>query len=96
MRQAYVVVYDICEPKRLRRVYRTMRAYGDHLQYSVFRCELSERERVELEAALHDLLHHGEDQVLIIPIGPPGGRYDTSIHAIGRPYKPFQRLIVVV
>src|SRR5690606_35574631 len=45
MRTAYVVTYDICEPKRLRRVYRIMLGYGDHLQYSVFRCELTDRER---------------------------------------------------
>jgi len=27
----YLVTYDICDPKRLRKVYRLMRGYGDHL-----------------------------------------------------------------
>ncbi len=31
MRLAYLVAYDISDPKRLRRVHRTMRGYGDAL-----------------------------------------------------------------
>ncbi len=49
MRRAFLVTYDIGDPKRLRSVYRLMRGYGDHLQLSVFHCELSDRERVEME-----------------------------------------------
>ena len=30
-----------CDDKRLRKVFQTMRAYGDHLQYSVFECQLT-------------------------------------------------------
>ena len=35
--QAYIVTYDIADPKRLRQVYDTMRGYGTWLQLSVFR-----------------------------------------------------------
>ena len=52
MRQTYIVTYDVCDPKRLRRVFKTLKGYGDHLQLSVFRCELSHRELVELRARL--------------------------------------------
>ena len=31
MRQSYLVCYDICDDKRLRKVFQTMRGYGDHL-----------------------------------------------------------------
>ena len=31
MRQTYIVAYDVCDPKRLRKVFRTMRGWGDHL-----------------------------------------------------------------
>ena len=41
MRQSYLVCYDICDDKRLRKVFQTMRNYGDHLQYSVFECQLT-------------------------------------------------------
>ena len=36
MRTCYIVAYDIADPKRLQRVHRTMRGYGDPLQYRSF------------------------------------------------------------
>lgn len=45
MRNTYIVSYDIADPKRLRKVSKTMKAWGDHLQYSVFgRCPILFRE----------------------------------------------------
>ncbi|MEK7751294.1 MAG: CRISPR-associated endonuclease Cas2, partial [Acidobacteriota bacterium] len=41
MRNSYLVSYDIADDKRLRQVFKTMRAYGDHLQFSVFECQLT-------------------------------------------------------
>jgi CRISPR-associated protein Cas2 len=41
MRQSYLVCYDVSDGKRLRKVFKTMRAYGDHLQYSVFECQFT-------------------------------------------------------
>jgi CRISPR-associated protein Cas2 len=96
MRQAYVVTYDICHPKRLRRVYKLMLGYGEHLQLSVFRCELNQRELVELRTGLGRLIHHGEDQVLFVDIGPVEGRGSGSIAALGKPYLPPERRAIVV
>jgi CRISPR-associated protein Cas2 len=96
MRQAYVVTYDVCDPKRLRKVYKLMCGYGDHLQLSVFRCELNKRELVELRGRLGALINHQEDQVLFVDIGPVEGRGEGSISAVGRPYiAPTRRAIVV-
>jgi len=33
MRSSYLVAYDISDDKRLRSVFKTMCAYGDHLRY---------------------------------------------------------------
>jgi CRISPR-associated protein Cas2 len=96
MRQAYLVTYDICDPRRLRQVFQTMRGYGDHLQLSVFRCELTLRERIELRAKLRDILHLGEDHVLFVDLGPADGRALTSIESLGRAYTHPERLAVVV
>ncbi|MDD4792699.1 MAG: CRISPR-associated endonuclease Cas2, partial [Firmicutes bacterium] len=41
MRRRFIVCYDISDPKRLRKMYRTMRGFGDPLQKSVFTCDLS-------------------------------------------------------
>ena len=96
MRLAYVVAYDICDPKRWRRVYSVMREFGDRIQYSVFRCELSRRERAELIAALDPLINHKEDQVLLMLLGPPGGKNDRATTALGRPYSDPDRGPIVV
>lgn len=96
MRTRYIVTYDIREAKRLREVYKTMRGWGDHLQYSVFRCDLSDRERMEMLAALDTILDHKEDQVLVIDLGPPDGRAATCITSLGRPYIQPERHAVIV
>ncbi len=86
MRQAYVVTYDVCDPRRLRAVFKIMKGYGEHLQLSVFRCELDARDLVELTGKLEAAIHHAEDQVLFIDMGPADGRGRASITAIGLPY----------
>lgn len=96
MRQAYIVTYDISDPKRLRKVYKVMLGYGEHLQLSVFRCELDKSELVEVHAKLARAIHHGEDQVLFVDIGPVEGRGAGSISALGRGYVPPERRVIVV
>lgn len=96
MRHQYIVSYDIADPRRLRQVFKTMLGMGDHIQLSVFRCELSERDRVRLTAELDAIIHHDEDQVLFIDIGPAPGRSDQAISALGRPYAPRARQPVIV
>ena len=97
MRIRYIVSYDVCDPKRLRRVHRTMRGFGDALQYSVFRCDLSESERVLLIEALTPLLNHREDKVMLINLGPTDGRGQESIETIGRaPDERAERIAVIV
>lgn len=96
MRQAYIVTYDICQPKRLRRVFKLMVGYGEHLQLSVFRCELNHREVVELRARLGEVIKYNEDQILFVDIGPVEGRGSGSITALGLPYQPPERRAIVI
>ncbi|SPE63025.1 CRISPR-associated endoribonuclease Cas2 [Verrucomicrobia bacterium] len=86
MRTTYLVCYDITDDKRLRRAFKTCRNFGDHLQYSVFECDLNPAERIELEAALSQLINHDEDQVLFVALGPTERRGDRVITALGLPY----------
>ena len=82
-RFVYVVCYDIRDPKRLRFVYKTMRGYGEHLQYSVFRCELAPADKVRMVMDLTEIIHEGEDRVLIFHLGPTQGRYASRIETLG-------------
>ena len=86
MRNAFIVTYDISDPRRLRQVFKVMKGHGAHVQLSVFRCELSSRERLRLELRLGDEINHDEDQVLFIDLGPAKGRGHRCIHSVGRPY----------
>ena len=96
MRTTWIVTYDVCDPKRLRRVFRVLLGYGDHLQQSVFRCELTPREKVDLQAALGQVIHHRADQILFVDVGPSDGRGRAAISAIGLKYAPSERAAVVV
>lgn len=73
-RDRYLVSYDIRDPKRLRSVARTMLAYGSRLQYSVFVCDVSAGELVDLRFELRAILEP-RDSVMIVPLGPG---YDPS------------------
>lgn len=96
MRNSFIVTYDICDPKRLRRVFRICQDYGNHLQYSVFECDLSSQERVELETKLKEVIHHDDDQVLFIGLGPVETRGARTITALGQAYHNFDQPCYVV
>ena len=86
MRTIYLVTYDIRDDKRLRKVYKTMRNWGDHLQYSVFECQLNEVDLRRLKDELRAIIHAAQDQVLFVNLGPAAGRGERVIEAIGQPY----------
>src|ERR1041385_5931053 len=86
MRTTYLVCYDVANDKRLRQVFKTCSNFGDHLQFSVFECDLSPAEKIQLEAALGLIINCDEDQVLFVSLGPAEGRGDRVITALGLPY----------
>ena len=96
MRNAFIVSYDIADPKRLRRVFKILRNWGDHLQFSVFECQLSRMDLVTLRAQLAEIIHHDDDQVLFVDLGPSEGRGDRVITAMGKPYISVDAPCIVV
>lgn len=96
MRRVYLVTYDIADDKRLRQVFKKMSGYGEHLQYSVFQCELSDKERAQMVADLNPLINHREDQILVFSLGSTDSYNAHATLAIGRPYVFVERHAVVV
>lgn len=43
-----------------------MLGFGEPVHYSVFRCDLTPRGKVEMAASLHDLIDPDEDRIMII------------------------------
>src|SRR5260370_9431819 len=96
MRFSYLICYDICDDKRLRKVFQTMRGFGDHLQYSVFECQLTATDLARCRAALASIIHHTEDQVLFVNLGPAAGRCDRVIPALRQPYTAVDAPCIIV
>jgi len=96
MRKLTIVTYDVRDDRRLRTVFKVMRGFGDHLQYSVFRCELTAADRERMITALSEVLHFGEDQVLMFDLGPSDGLKANQIAHIGQPYVPSDHDALVV
>lgn len=69
MRDYVLVTYDIADSKRLQKVYKIMRGYGDGFQKSVFICQLSLKEEAIMRSKLEEVLKKSEDQVVIIHMG---------------------------
>ncbi len=63
-RNFYLICYDIRDPKRWRKAYKLLQGYGERLQYSIFRCLLTVRDREKIRWELEKILTK-EDSLLI-------------------------------
>jgi CRISPR-associated protein Cas2 len=92
----YVVSYDIMDQKRLYRVHRTMKGFGEPIHYSVFRCNLTPKGKVEMMAVLSDQIKHDEDRVMIVDLGPLEGRVEDRIEFLGAHPEETERMAIIV
>ncbi len=95
MEHLYLVVYDISDPKRWKRVYNTMNSFGEWIQLSVFQCVLSDLQRTRMEKALQEIVKEGEDHVLIIDVGP-SHNVAVKFKSLGKTFRPLKKEAVVV
>lgn len=79
-RRHYLVSYDVSDDKRRTRLFKLLEGEGDHVQYSVFFCELNATERARLRATITQIIHEREDQ---------------GLEVLGSPYDPLTRTLVV-
>ena len=95
MDHVYLVCYDITDPKRWRRIYKTMKGYGVWLQLSVFQCRLNRTNLLRMTDALTELMIAAEDHVMIIDVGPAES-ITIRVESFGRPFRPIERRAVIV
>ena len=91
----YVVTYDIAEPKRWRRVFKLMNGYGDWLQLSVFQCRLTRKRKVELQAALAELINDNADHVLLLDLGR-ADKVELRVTSLGKAFAAVERQPIIV
>lgn len=96
MRRSYLVCYDVRDDKRLRRIHRLMKAYGESWQYSVFYCTLKAIDRVRLENAAREILNLKEDQLLIVDLGGNEDAARESATVLGQSLPEQESGVVVI
>lgn len=82
-RHRYLVAYDIRDPKRLREIHKTLKGFGEPLQYSVFLCDLDPQEHVSMRSMIRAVILHSEDSVVIINLGLARTRGTDCIQFMG-------------
>ena len=95
MRRRYLISYDVSDDKRRTQVFKTLSSNGDHVQFSVFVCELNDRELATVKGLLSGTVHHDEDQVLVLDLGRAEQDLAGMLQCIGRAYEPRSRVLVV-
>ena len=96
MKIRYLVCYDISDPKRLNKVHRKMKGYGDALQYSVFCCDLTASEKTILQGELHTLINHREDQILFVDLGNSMSERAENMETLGRSLSIREQQLAVI
>ena len=96
MRRCYLVCYDVREPKRLRRIHKLLRGYGEAWQFSVFFCVLKDIDRVRLQANLEEQMNQREDQVLILDLGANEKEVRQAATVMGQPLPEQDTGMVIV
>lgn len=79
--RTYLIMYDIADAKRLRKIHQLCKKYGLPQQYSVFEARLTQRKFITFlrEAAM--IAHTVEDQLVCIPVCES---CRSQVHALGK------------
>jgi len=78
----YLICYDIRCPKRWRKAYELLWGYGERVQYSIFRCWLSQRSREKLRWELERILT-AEDSLLLVRLSQQCVRHLPNYNRTG-------------
>lgn len=66
----YWVAYDIRSPKRWRKVFQTLKGFGNPVQFSIFACSLTSTQLASLLDELKQAMNLKEDRAAVIPLCP--------------------------
>ena len=98
-RRLYLCCYDVVSSRegdrRRNRLFELLLDHGEHVQYSVFLCELTAGERLELVSEGRSILNEKEDQLLVLDIGPAGLDWAACLFCVGKPWQPQTQSFIV-
>jgi len=96
MKNTYLVSYDVMAPQRLHHVFKTLQGFGEHIQYSVFICNLTPKDKIILIEKLRDALNLNEDRVMIVNLGPSDGTANERVEIIGNQAAPPEEKSLII
>ena len=94
VRNRYLIAYDVADDKRRMAIFKTLMGNGDHVQFSVFLCQLSDLELARLKGKLRRNVNVRQDQVIILNLGPGDSELGSRLECIGKAYTPPARVMV--
>ena len=83
----FLVAYDICEPKRLRRIATICEDYGIRVEKSVFECDVMPEDFDRLWAELSDTIDPADDAIVAYRICCACVERISSMGSVVRPEK---------
>lgn len=89
----YLVVYDIANPKRLRRIAKLMTSFGVRVQKSVFECNLRPVKVKQMIEAVNEIIDPDSDGIRIYSL-PAYAVEQTSLLGFGPPTTSVECAIV--
>ena len=95
MRKRYLIAYDVSDDKRRTAIFKTLMGNGDHVQFSVFLCQLSDVELARLKGQLAESVNARQDQVVVLDLGPADSELASRLECIGKAYTPPARVMVI-
>jgi len=95
MRNRYLIAYDVSDDKRRTRIFKTLMGNGDHVQFSVFFCDLNDVELMRLKGSIAGSVNQRQDQVIILDLGPAGSDVQSRLECLGKAYSPPGRVTVI-
>lgn len=64
----YIVAYDISDNRRRTRLFKFMKGYGVHTQFSVFECDLTEAQYTKMLAGISESILPNEDNIKVYQV----------------------------
>lgn len=95
MRKRYLIAYDVADDKRRNAIFKALMGNGDHLQFSVFLCQLNDVELERLKGQLREHVNCRHDQVVLLDLGPADSDLTARLECIGKSYTPPARVLVI-
>ena len=96
MRHRYLVCYDVANDRRLRQLFKKMHGFGDPVQFSIFKCDLSRTEHALMRGAIQEIINARDDRVMIVRIGTVDEARTSGVEFMGKPLAPWERQRAVV